>query len=94
MSFIVAEGVYAKLNDYTYGVLQDGFDDEAMNDELLVEELDENQLLECWDDINDFPFDPNDTPNDEDGKRKFILDLIKKLVKNPNVIFGCNIPTC
>ena len=72
----------------------DGFDDEAFKDELLVEELDENQLLECWDDINDFPFDPNDTPNDEDGNRKYVIDLITKIVKNPNLVFGINIPNC
>ena len=72
----------------------DGYDDDSIKDELLVEDLDENQLLECWDDLDDFPFDPKDIPKDDDAKSKFILDLLQKLSKNPDLHFGANIPAC
>ena len=72
-----------------------GFDDdEAVNDELEQENLDENQLLEFWEDIDDFPFDPMYPPQDDNAKKQFIFDLIKKLAKNPDLHFGSNIPTC
>ena len=71
-----------------------GFDDEALADELSVEDLDENQLLECWDDLDDFPFDPKNPPKSDEDKKAFILDLILRLKKDPNIHFGVNIPTC
>ena len=71
-----------------------GFDDEALEDELIVEDLDENQIVEFWEDLDDFPFDPKDPPQSDEDKKAFILDLILKLKKDPNIHFGVNIPTC
>ena len=79
---------------YPFGHTSAGFDDEALIEELKIEDFDENQLLEFWEDLDDFPFDPNDPPEDDDDKRKFILDLLTKLSKNPNMQFGVNMPFC
>ena len=84
--------VYCIRKSVSTSFTLDGFDEDAVDDELTVQ-LDENQLLECWDDI-DFPFHPNNTPTDDDAKKQFILDLLLKLAKNPDLHFGSNIPTC
>ena len=75
-------------------LVPDGFDEEAVGDEMNVEDLDENQLLECWESLDDFPFDPKNTPKDDNAKKQFILDLLKKLAKNPQIHLGSNIPAC
>ena len=85
----------SRLYWMVHSVTSAGYDDDAVADELEVEDLEQNQLLEVWEDLDDFPFDSNnDAPKDDDAKRKFILDLIIKLTKNPNMHFGANIPNC
>ena len=81
-------------NQYSLYTLPDGFDDETLADELLVEDLSENQLIDFIDDLDDFPYDPKDPPSTDDAKRAFIFDLIYKLSVNPNLHFGVNMPKC
>ena len=75
----------------------DGYDDESIEDVLLVEDLDENQLLECWEDLDEFPYDNGSgvaDPETEEGRKQFIFYLLRRLSKNPDLHFGANIPAC
>ena len=77
-------------------LITDGLDDnDVVSDELLIDDLDENQLLDCWEHLDEFPFDPESKPPPDDAaKKRAILDLLVKLAKNPNRVFGVNVPTC
>jgi len=54
------------------------FEDEVMEG-LLQDEVEENQLLDCFEDLDDFPFDPVNNPKDESAKKEVILNLIRGL---------------
>lgn len=76
----------------------DGFDTDAINDELQVKDLNANQLLEFIEDLDDFPYgeDTADDPETEEGRKQFIFNLIVQITKNTNIDFkamGC-IPNC
>ena len=60
-----------------------GYDDEALELEFS-EPLEGNQLLDFLENLDDFPFDPNNTPKDDNAKREFIVGLIRKLADNPD----------
>lgn len=77
------------MNMNTMQTCSDGLDD----GEGITEELDqpaEDCMLVDFDE--DFPFE--DEPEDEDAKKQFIHDLLHKMSKNGNMIFGSVIPEC
>ena len=52
--------------------------------------MNDNQLLECFEDLDDFPYDNGHgagDPEDDDLRKKFILNLIIRLSRNPNILF-------
>ena len=69
-----------------------GFNDESVRDELLVDGLNENQLLECFENLDDFPFDSKHQSKDDDAKKQFILDLLRRIETISDIIFEVNIP--
>ena len=77
-----------------YPPTSDGFDDDAIDDELGVDDLEENQLMECYEDLDEFPYGPNGPPGGDDEKKKFIFDLMIRLSQNPDILFGVDIPKC
>ena len=73
-----------------------GLDDYVLQDELNCQ-ISESQLEDFWQEYaTNFPFDPNNTPSDDDAKNEFIFDLIKRLNHDPNLEFGNEdtMPTC
>lgn len=65
-----------------------GFEDDALADELLVDNVQENQLTQFLDAHDDFPFDPMDSFSDLDAKRTSFLDLLRRFAKYPDMQFG------
>ena len=47
----------------------------------MENDLAANQIIDFWENLDDFPFDPNNTPQDDDAKKQFILDLLRELAK-------------
>ena len=63
-------------------------------EELGVADLAENQLLDFLDDLEDFPYaEIEDEPETEDEQRRFIVNLMIKLNKQPDLLFGVAVPT-
>jgi len=70
---------------------ENGYDEESIDEELKVDNVDENQFMDCFDDLDQFPFaDP--IPSTDDDKKRFILDLIVQLSSNPDADFRVNMP--
>lgn len=69
-----------------------GFDeDEAFKEELDLE-YNECQLMDAFEeDLDNFPFEPNEVPEDDDTKRQFIFHLLRKLANFPDLDFGVNV---
>ena len=66
-----------------------------MGDELLVTDVNENQLVEFWEDLDDFPYDNGSgeaDPETEEGRKQFIYDLILRISKTPDMNFGSKVP--
>jgi len=73
-----------KYNDtFSRHCLESGFDDSCIDAELVVDDNDtkeDNQLVECFeDDLDSFPFDPDNVPSTKKEKLIFIYDLIYSL---------------
>ena len=72
----------------------DGFDAESVAEELSIDDPDENQLMEFFEDVDDFPMATHQKGLSEDDKKMFIMKMMVKLHKNPKLVFDHQLPEC
>ena len=79
-------------------ICPDGYDEDELVEELDTEEdPNENTVVGFFEDLDDFPYGDGcgyEDPETDEGRKQFILDLIVKLSKNPDLVFGSKIPKC